>query len=181
MRLQGKTVRTLAEAKGVSIITLAQAIERVGLKGDDALSAVANWMEGRDHPRCKATDVAKLAGALGVAVKDIARFTSQVMHHRGSPRKADLLVELVRGKNVLDAENLLRFSTKRAAVNVYKALRAATAEAQQHEVDESRLFVAEARVDDGPRMKRFQPKDRGRAHSIIKRFSHITITVQERA
>ena len=42
------------------------------------------------------------------------------------------------------------------------------------------LFVAESTVDDGPRMKRFQPKDRGRAHQIIKRFSNITIGVEER-
>jgi len=181
VRLQGKTVQELAQTKGVSIEALAAAIERVGVKGEAAQSAIRNWMDGRDHPRCKPTDVAKIAGALGVPVKAVARFTSQVMHHRGSPRKADLLVELVRGKDVLSAENLLRFSTKRAAVNVYKALRAATAEAQQHDVDESRLFVAEARIDDGPRMKRFQPKDRGRAHQILKRFSHITITVQERA
>ncbi|MFA6045634.1 MAG: 50S ribosomal protein L22 [Phycisphaerales bacterium] len=110
----------------------------------------------------------------------MAAFTSAVNQHRGSPRKAKLLVDLIRGKNVDQALNLLTFTTKKAAVNVKKCLNAAIADAEQAECDITRLFVAESRVDEATPIKRFQPKDRGRAHPIIKRLSHITISVEER-
>ena len=181
MKLRADTLKQLAQKAGVSTEQLAQAIERTGLKGPAAVSAVNNWLDGNDHPRCKAVDLRKLAAAVGAQPKDIARFVSQVRTHRGSPRKAKLLVDLVRGKSVDDALNLLTFTTKRAAVNVKKALNAAIADAELAEADVTSLFVAESRVDDGGMMKRFQPKDRGRAHPIEKRFSHITIGVQERA
>ena len=181
MRLRGDKLKKLADKAGVSLDQLAQAIERTGLQGDRAKSALGNWIDGRDHPRCKAADIAKLAAAVGAQTKDIARFVSRVNQHRGSPRKAKLLVDLIRGKDVLDAENLLTFTTKRAAVNIKKALKAAIADAEQAEADVTQLVVVESRVDDGGMFKRFQPKDRGRAHPIEKRFSNITIGVEERA
>ncbi len=181
MRIRGDTLKRLAAERGTGREALAQAVERTGLGRDDALKAVGNWMAGRDHPRCKAGDVAKLAEALGVAAKDIAKFESRVVHHRGSPRKARLLADLVRGKGVDEALSLLSFTTKRAAVNVKKALTAAVADAELSEADVTALFVSESRVDEGPVMKRFQPKDRGRAHKILKRFSHITVCVEERS
>lgn len=181
MRLRGDKLGQLAKAAGVSVEQLAEAVQRTGLEGDKAVSALGNWMKGRDHPRCKATDIAKLAAAVGAQPKDIARFVSRVDHHRGSPRKAKLLVDLVRGKHVLEAENLLTFTTKRAALNVKKALRAAIADAEQAQADTTALYVVESRVDAGGMIKRFQPKDRGRAHQILKRLSHITIGVEERA
>lgn len=181
MKLRGDRLKDLAARKGVTREQLAAAVERSGLMGTRALSAVDNWLAGRDHPRCKNTDVAKLASAVGAATKDIARFTSEVRYHRGSPRKAKLLVDLVRGKSVDEALNLLTFTTKRAAVNVKKALSAAIADAEQADADVTRLVVVESRVDDGPRIKRFQPKDRGRAHPIIKRLSHLTIGLEEKA
>ncbi|QOJ01815.1 MAG: 50S ribosomal protein L22 [Phycisphaeraceae bacterium] len=168
------------DARGVGVDQLAAAVERDGLKGERALSAVRNWIRGNDHPRCKPADAAKLAGALGVRVTDIARFTSSIFGHRGSPRKAKLLVDLIRGKTIDQAISALSFTTKRAAVDVKKCLDAAVADAQQFEADVTNLVVAESRCDHGLRMKRFQPKDRGRAHPIIKRFSNITIGVQER-
>jgi len=78
------------------------------------------------------------------------------------------------------ALNLLTFTTKKAAVNVKKALAAAIADAEQGEVDTTLLFVSESRVNEGTVIKRFQPKDRGRAHAILKQTSHITVSVQER-
>lgn len=181
MRLRGEHLKQLAAQRNVSREQLAQAIERTGLSGDRALSAIDNWMKGRDHPRCKAADIAKLAAAVGAAPKDIARFVSEVRHHRGSPRKAKLLVDLVRGKSVDEALNLLTFTTKRAAVNVKKALNAAIADAERAEADVTALYIVESRVDDGGMIKRFQPKDRGRAHPIEKRLSHITIGLEEKA
>lgn len=181
MRINSTKLTKIAKEKGVSIETLAQAIERPGIKGARAESAVKNWMRGTDHPRCKATDVAKLAQALGVEVAKVATFECILRFHKGSPRKVKLLTDLVRGKNVDTALNLLTFTTKRAAVNVKKALSAAIADAEQVSADVSTLVVSESRVDDGPVMKRFNQKDRGRAHQILKRMSHITIALAEKA
>jgi large subunit ribosomal protein L22 len=181
VKIRGDKLEQLAKAAGVSMAQLAEAVQRTGLEGDKALSAVGNWMKDRDHPRCKAQDIAKLAAAVGAQAKDIARFVSRVDHHRGSPRKARLLADLVRGKSVDEALNLLTFTTKRAAVNMKKALSAAIADAEQADADVTTLYVSESRVDDGGMIKRFQPKDRGRAHPILKRLSHITIGVEERA
>lgn len=169
------------EAAGVTSQQLGEAIAERGFGAGDAQRAIENWMAGRDHPRCKAKNVAKLAQVLRVAPKDLVSFTSAVNYHRGSPRKAKLLVDLIRGKSVDQALNLLTFTTKRAAVNVKKCLNAAIADAEQAECDVTRLVVTESRVNEAPSIKRFQPKDRGRAHPIIKRLSHITISVEERA
>lgn len=180
MKVQSNKLKAAAAAKGVSIEQLAASVERVGLKGDAAVSAVGNWMSGRDHPRCKAADLRAMASALGVSVKDIVRFTSEINHHRGSPRKVELVVDMIRGKQVAEAMEMLTFSTKRAATNVRKALAAAYAEAEQNNVDDARLFVTESRVDQGMHIKRFRPKDRGRAHPILKRTSNITVSIEER-
>ncbi len=103
--------------------------------------------------------------------------------HRGariSPQKARLVVDLIRGKSVEAALIELEVSKKRAAVFVRNALLAAQNNADQAEANLRRLFVSDARVDAGPTMKRWQPKDRGRAHPILKRTSHITVSVDEK-
>lgn len=96
---------------------------------------------------------------------------------RISPKKVKPVVDLIRGKSIAEADTLLRMSKKRAAVFVRASLEAARANADQAEADIRRLVVTDARVDSGPTMKRFQPKDRGRAHKILKRTSHITVSV----
>jgi large subunit ribosomal protein L22 len=159
---------------------LAEAIADKGFGVDDAERAIRNWIAGRDHPRCKAAHVNRIAQALRTSPRDIVAFTSRIRYHRGSPRKAKLLIDLIRGKSVDEALNMLAFSPKRAAVNVRKCLSAAIADAEQAECDVTRLYVTESRVDQASRIKRFQPKDRGRAHPIIKPLSHITISVEER-
>lgn len=97
-----------------------------------------------------------------------------------SPTKVGPVIGLIRGMRVDQALSALRMSKKRAAVFIQQALRAAIANADQAEVDVRRLVVSDARVDGGPIMKRWQPKDRGRAHPIWKRTSHITVAVEER-
>ena len=99
---------------------------------------------------------------------------------RISPTKVRPVVDLIRGKKVDQALSILELSKRRAAVFIRQALRAAVANADQAEVDVRRLVVADARVDSGPVIKRWQPKDRGRAHPIKKRTSHITVAVDER-
>ena len=181
MKLRGDELKRRAGEVGVSVDQLGEALARTGLTGERATRAVRNWIGGRDHPRCKKGDIERLAQAVGCRPADIVSFQSQVRHHRGSPKKAKLVIDLVRGKTLSEAENLLRFSSKRGSVNVWKALEAARADAEDAGADVGSLVVAESRVDRGPHIKRFQPKDRGRAHPILKRTSHITVAVEERS
>src|SRR5688500_381779 len=101
---------------------------------------------------------------------------------RISPRKARLVMDLIRGRDVDDAITLLRFSKQRVSGMIEKVVRSAVANATEQDVAAKRnaLFVAKAWVDPGPTIKRFQPKDRGKAYSIKKRTSHLVVTVDER-
>ena len=99
---------------------------------------------------------------------------------RMSPTKVRPVINLIRGKRIDQADAILRMSKNRAAIFIRQALLAARANADQAEVDVRTLIVVDARVDSGQTMKRFQPKDRGRAHKILKRSSHITVAVDEK-
>jgi large subunit ribosomal protein L22 len=101
---------------------------------------------------------------------------------RIAPRKARLLMDLIRGRDVDDAIAMLRFSKKRASGMIEKVVRSAVANATEQSTTPTRntLFVAKAWADPGPVIKRFQPKDRGKAYSIMKRTSHLVVTVDER-
>jgi large subunit ribosomal protein L22 len=90
-----------------------------------------------------------------------------------------LVTGLIAGRHVDEALELLKFTRKRASGMVGKVLKAAMADADEKEANVRELFVHEARVDEGPTIKRFQPKDRGRAHPILKRTSHIVVTVAQ--
>jgi len=98
---------------------------------------------------------------------------------RTSARKARLIADMIRGRDVQDALNVLKFSPHRAAVMVSKVLTSAVANANEQEANVESLVVSEARVDEGPTIKRWHPKDRGRAHPIMKRTSHIVVAVEE--
>jgi len=100
---------------------------------------------------------------------------------RISPRKARLLMNLVRGRDVDDALSLLRFAKQRSSGMIEKVIRSAVANANETDAPpRNTLYVAGAWVDPGPVMKRFQPKDRGKAYSIKKRTAHLVVTVDER-
>ena len=99
---------------------------------------------------------------------------------RIAPRKARLVADMIRGMPVDKAVTALNFSKKRAAWYFKSVLKSAIANAEENEADVASLVVSESRVDEGPRLKRFQPKDRGRAHPIIKRTSHLHIAVDEK-
>ena len=99
---------------------------------------------------------------------------------RVSPQKLNLLAQLIRGKKVDRALADLEFSRKRISVEVRKALQSAIANAENnHSLDVDDLVVAEAYVGKALIMKRFSPRARGRAGSIEKPFSNITIVVRE--
>lgn len=100
---------------------------------------------------------------------------------RISPQKARLVADLIRGKNVDKALEILAFSDKKAAVLIKKVLESAIANAEHNEgLDIDDLNVAKIFVDEGPVMKRIMPRAKGRADRILKRSSHITVVVADR-
>jgi large subunit ribosomal protein L22 len=108
-------------------------------------------------------------------------FVAKFRFARIAPRKARLVMDLIRGRNVNDALAILGFSKKRAAVMIDKVLRSAVANASEKEADTETLYVKECWVDPGPIIKRFQPKDRGKAYAIQKKMSHLVVSLEERA
>ncbi len=103
-----------------------------------------------------------------------------VRHVRISPQKARLVVDLIRGKKVEDADTKLGFTDKKAARIVRKVLKSAIANAAQNpNIDENILYVREIFVDQGPALKRWRARAQGRAASIRKRTSHITVILDE--
>jgi large subunit ribosomal protein L22 len=99
---------------------------------------------------------------------------------RIADRKVRLVIDMIRGLPCDEAVEVLRFTHRRAAPMIDRVLKSAMASANEKEAAMNKLFVSEARVDSGPIIKRFRPKDRGRAHSIHKRTSHIIIGVAEK-
>jgi large subunit ribosomal protein L22 len=100
-------------------------------------------------------------------------------HVRISPTKARRVVNLVRGLPAKEALTVLQFAPQAASEQVYKVLASAIANAENNErLDPDALLVSEAFVDEGPTMKRFQPRAQGRAYRIRKRTCHITIVVE---
>ena len=99
---------------------------------------------------------------------------------RGGPRKVRLVADLIRGKKSEEAMNILTFTKKAAAKTLVKVLKSAIANATQKKtIDVDRLYIKKITVDGGPTMKRFQPRALGRAATIRKRSSHITLVLDE--
>jgi large subunit ribosomal protein L22 len=100
---------------------------------------------------------------------------------RIAPRKARLVVDLIRGKQVGEAVAILNHTPKAASPVVQKLLKSAVANAEHnYEMDVNNLVVSQVFVDEGPTMKRFRPRAQGRASAINKRTSHITIVLSEK-
>lgn len=100
---------------------------------------------------------------------------------RIAPRKARLMVDLIRGRSVRDAKAILALTPRSAAPVVGKVLASAVANAENNDnLSLDDLYVAKAYVDEGPTLKRFRPRAMGRASRIRKRTSHITVCVEER-
>lgn len=108
---------------------------------------------------------------------------AQARFVRVTPQKARRIVNEIRGKEVLDAADILQFAPQRVAKDVRKVLLSAVANAQViaenngESFNESDLWVVETYVDEGPTMKRFIARAQGRAGRILKRTSHITVIV----
>ncbi len=105
---------------------------------------------------------------------------AQAKHIRQSPYKVRRVLDLVRGLPVDEARVVLEFTNRKAADTVIKVLDSAVANAEHNfALDAEELFVAEAYADEGPTLKRWRPRARGRATKIRKRTSHITIIVAD--
>lgn len=105
---------------------------------------------------------------------------AQAKYVRQTPQKVRAVLDHVRGLPVIEAQQVLAFTERRAAEPVTKVLKSAVANASNNfGFDEEELFVAEAFADEGPTLKRWRPRARGRATAIHKRTSHITIVVSD--
>ena len=100
---------------------------------------------------------------------------------RISSRKVKVVIDLIRGKSVEDAEAILLYTPKAAAEPVLKLLRSAIANAENNlELSKDNLYVAEIYANQGPTLKRYRPRARGSAFHIRKRTSHITVILDEK-
>ena len=101
---------------------------------------------------------------------------AKLTNARLSPRKARLVVDMVRGKDIQDALNILQFAPQKTAPILSRLLKSAVANAEQKGVaDVDRLFIKQVTVDQGPVLRRFMPRAQGRASRIRKPTSHITV------
>ena len=101
---------------------------------------------------------------------------------RHTPKKARRVIDLIRGQRADEALSILKFAPQSAGADLYTLLNSAVANAKQKNPairDASELWVVEALVDEGRTMKRFRPRAQGRGFRILKRSSHITVTVSD--
>ncbi len=102
--------------------------------------------------------------------------SAKLRYLRIAPRKVRLVADLIRGKKVAEAQNILRFTQKRGADPVLKTLNSAVAAAKANkQLDETGLYISKITVDEGPKLKRWLPRARGMATPLQKKMSHINI------
>ena len=108
------------------------------------------------------------------------RVSATAKYLRASTRKTRLVTQAIRGKRVEEAAALLRFMPQKAAGDVARVLKSATANAENnHNLSAEDLFIADAIANEGPTIKRFRPRAQGRAFPIHKPMTHITIVVAD--
>jgi large subunit ribosomal protein L22 len=180
--LSVKKLNQICRKQKMSASELAGHLARGGRKEKQAAAALANWRRGLLVPRPGAEDVEHLATALGVEKQEISEWRACYRYAPMSARKVRLVTQLIAGRDVQDALDLLKFTNKRASEAVRKVLQSAIASADEQEADVDSLVVTEARVDGAGRRigtKAWIPKDRGRAHPLRKEASHIYVTVSQ--
>jgi large subunit ribosomal protein L22 len=172
----------LCQDRQISVDDLAGHLARGGFNRQKATVAVRNWQKGLFKPEPRTEDIRRLATALSAEVNDLVDWRSSYRYAPISARKARLVTQLISGRSVQDAMDILKFTRKRAATMIDKVLKSAVADADEQQADVDNLYVCNARVDDaGVRIgtKRWIPKDRGRAHPIRKKACHIHITITQ--
>ncbi len=107
--------------------------------------------------------------------------TAKLNYLHIAPRKVRLVADLIKGKPVDDARNILRFTIKKASGPMLKLLMQAKANAKNNfQIDPSILYISKITVDEGPKYKRWRARARGRAAEIQKKTSHITMILKEK-
>lgn len=180
--LSAEKLRELCRQRQIGVEELADQLVRGGLDRKKAASAVVNWQKGLFRPKPRAEDIRRLGAAFSVEASELMDWRSSYRYAPLSARKARLVTQLIVGRSVQDAMDILKFTRKRAAVIIDKVLRTAVADADEQQADVDSLYVTSARVDDaGVRIgtRRWMPKDRGRAHPIRKKACHIHVTVTQ--
>jgi large subunit ribosomal protein L22 len=115
-----------------------------------------------------------------VATDERQRVRAQAKWVRTSARKARLVLEHIRGRSVPEARTILAFTSRAAATDIDKVLRSAVANAEaNHGLDGDELLVEAAYADEGPTLKRWKPRARGRVNRIRKRTCHVTLVLVE--
>jgi len=105
---------------------------------------------------------------------------AKLSYLRIAPRKVRLVTDLIKGKKVEKAQGILNFTTKKAAQPVLKLLNSALASAiNNFQMQESNMYISKVLVNEGPKLKRWRARARGRSFAIQKKTSHITIVLQE--
>lgn len=105
---------------------------------------------------------------------------AQLRHLRIAPRKVRLIADAIRGKQVSTAQTILSFTTKKAALSLLKLLNSAVANAKNNlKLEPANLFISKIEVNEGPKLKRWRPRARGRAYEIQKKTSHIILVLDE--
>ena len=105
---------------------------------------------------------------------------AELRHARISSRKVKIVIDLIRGKKADEALAILKYTNKAAAPMVEKLLKSAMANAvNNHDMDETKLYVSEIFANQGPTMKRIMPRAKGSANRIRKRTSHIVVILKE--
>ena len=114
------------------------------------------------------------------ATDDVQRVRAQAKWARMSARKARIVLDHIRGRSVPEARTILAFTTRAAATDIEKVLRSAVANAESnYGLDGDELIVEAAYADEGPTLKRWKPRARGRVNRIKKRMCHVTLVLAE--
>ena len=180
--LNAKKLKELCKDRKINTEQLAGQIARGGLNRKQALSAVRNWQKGLFKPQPEKEDIEHLATALSIEARELTEWRSSYKYAPLSARKAALVTQLIAGRSVQDAADILKFTKKRSAAMIDKVLKSAIADADEQQADIDNLYVSQAFVDDaGVRVgtKTWIAKDRGKAHAIRQRACHITVAVSQ--
>lgn len=180
--LSAEKLKEICQERQIGTGQLAGQLSRGGLDIRQSSAAIKNWQKGLFKPKPRREDIRRLAAALAVEENDLIDWRSSYRYAPLSARKARLVTQLIVGRNVQDAMDILKYTRKRAATMIDKVLKSAIANADEQQANVDNLYINQARVDDaGIRIgtKRWIPKDRGRAHPIRKKACHIHITVTQ--
>jgi ribosomal protein L22 len=166
------------------------AAKKPAAKKDDAEKTDAKSDDAADEKAAKKAPAKKAAAKKPAAKKAVSNkdavnaeptfVRATARYVRSSPRKSRLVVDHIRDASVEDARVFLQFTARHVGRDVAKVLESAVANAEHnHELDADNLHIVKAFVDEGPTLKRWRPRAKGRATQILKRTSHITVVVSD--